>query len=39
MATLWEGAAHLVDHMLSLYFDYLQFKLFSVLALSAEYGF
>ena len=36
MATFWERAAHSVDHMFCLYFDYL---LFSVLGLKAEFGF
>ena len=35
---VWE-AANSVDHMFSLYFDYLQFKLFSVLVLRAGFGF
>ena len=29
MATLWEIAAHSVDHMFSLYFDYFYFKVIS----------
>ena len=34
-----EIAAHLVDHMFSLYFDYLLFYLFPVLVLRAGFGF
>ena len=30
MASIWEIAAHSVDHMFFLYFDYLHFKLFPV---------
>ena len=33
MATFWERAAHSVAHMFFLYFDYLLFELFPVLAL------
>ena len=36
---LLEKAAHSVDHMFTLYFDYLQYKLFTVLDLSAGFGF
>ena len=39
MATFWERAAHPVDDMFSLYFDYLSFWLFPVLVLRAEFGF
>ena len=38
MASLWEIAAHSVDHMFSLYFDYLQFYSFPVCVLSEEFG-
>ena len=31
MATFWERAAHLVDPVFSLCFDYLYFKLFPVI--------
>ena len=33
MTTFWERAAHSMDHMLYLYFDYLLFKLFPVFVL------
>ena len=36
MATVWERAAHSVDRIFSLYFDYLLFYLFSVLVLGRE---
>ena len=39
MVTFWERAAHSVDHMFSLYFDYLLFKLFPVLVMRAEFVF
>ena len=39
MATFWEIAAHSVDHMFSLYFEYLYFLLFPVLVLRAIFGF
>ena len=39
MATFWDIAAHSVDHMFSLYFDYLLFNLFPVLVLEAGFGF
>ena len=32
-------AANSVDHMFSLYFDFLQYKLFPVLVLMAGFGF
>ena len=35
MATFWETAAHSVDHMFSLYIDYLKFELFLVFVLRA----
>ena len=38
MATLWERAAHSVDRMFSLYFDYLLLKLFSMLVFRAGFG-
>ena len=39
MATILERAAHSVDLMLSLYFDYLWFGLFRGLVLRAGFGF
>ena len=39
MVTFLERAAHAVDNMLSLYYDYLQFKVFPVFDLRAEFGF
>ena len=39
MATFWERAAHLFDHMFSMYFDYLYLKLLSVLVLKVGFGF
>ena len=39
MAVFWERAAHSVDHMFSLYFDYLQFKLFPVCVMKVGFGF
>ena len=38
MATFWERAAPSVDRMLSLYFDYLLLKLFSILVLGQDLG-
>ena len=35
MATLWEIAAHSVDNMFSLNFDYLKYELFQVLFFEA----
>ena len=37
MATFWEIAVHLVDHMFSLHFDYLELYLFPVLVSIAEF--
>ena len=39
MATFWERAAHSVGHMFSLYFDFLEFQLFPILVLGAEFWF
>ena len=39
MVTFLEIAAYSVDHMFSLYFDYLYFLLVSVLVLNTEFGF
>ena len=39
MATFWEIAAHSVDHMFSLYFDYLLYYLVRILVLRAGVGF
>ena len=39
MTTFWEIAAHSVDHMFSLYFDNLYYKVFPALVLRAGFGF
>ena len=39
MATFWAISAHSVEHMLSLYFDYLLYQLFHVLILRVVFGF
>ena len=38
-SSFWEIDAHSVEHMFSLYFDYLYFKLFPVLVLRAGFRF
>ena len=38
-SSVWERAAHSVDHVFSLYFVYLQFYLFSFLVLMARFVF
>ena len=38
MATFLERASHLADHVFSLYFDYLYFKLCPILVLRASFG-
>ena len=39
MANFWEIAAHSVDHMFSLFFDYLKLWLLSVLVLRVGFRF